>query len=184
MISLFLGGCRGLGDPPGFWGRGATEILSPLLEPWAFPSAVLPFVSSGPGARQVSEVPVPSVSPKLGLLELNGLGFPGMCRREAELCLGLGVRRDWSCLGCKARPAPSPLLGAAFGASPSAPGLGMLRIWKPFLLHGIFPAWVCFPLHFSPNLTPVAPALRWHPKVPLLFLLLPFFINLGVGRWL
>lgn len=74
MISLFLGGCRGLGDPPGFWG-GATEILSPLLEPWAFPSAVLPFVSSGPGARQVSEVPVPSVSPKLGLLGVERIGI-------------------------------------------------------------------------------------------------------------
>lgn len=89
---------------------------------------------------QVSEV-CPLCVPKLSQLELDGSGFAGMFRSEAEPSLVSGVRRGWSCLGSF----PSP--GSGVGAS--ALGLGMLRTWEPSLLYGIFPALLWFPPHLS-----------------------------------
>lgn len=168
MISLVLGGCRGLGDPPGFWGRGATEILSPLLEPWAFPSVVLPFVSSGPGARQVSEVPVPSVSPKLGLLELNGLGFPGMCGREAEPCLGLGCAPARSSEGLELSGMQSsscsfPSPWSSVWSQPLSPGAGNAQDMETIPASRDIP---CLGLFSSPFLPKPHPCCSCAPLAP------------------
>lgn len=113
-------------------------------------------------------VPVPSVSPKLGLLELNGLGFPGMCGREAEPCLGLGRAPARSSEGLELSGMQSsscsfPSPWSSVWSQPLSPGAGNAQDMETIPASRDIP---CLGLFSSPFLPKPHPCCSCAPLAP------------------